>query len=93
MKTFFALILMMLLSTPGGAQGIYMGRDGRVHPQVIVGADGGVWPVAPTFCTPGFGPCPVILAPPIYPPQPVYVPPPPNYVPPPCPRRGRACRG
>jgi hypothetical protein len=29
------------------AQGIYMGRDGRAHAQVIVGADGAVFPVIP----------------------------------------------
>jgi hypothetical protein len=29
------------------AQGIYMGRDGRAHAQVIVGADGAVFPVVP----------------------------------------------
>jgi hypothetical protein len=47
------------------AQGIYMGRDGRAHPSVIVGPAGEVHPVAPTFCTPGFGPCPVFLGPPV----------------------------
>jgi len=55
------------------AQGIYMGRDGRAHAQVIVGPDGSAFPVAPTFCTPGFGPCPVVLGPPVGP----YAPPPP----------------
>lgn len=59
------------------AQGIYMGRDGRAHAQVIVGADGGVFPVAPTFCTPGLGPCPVVLAPPPMYGAPMYYAPPP----------------
>ena len=45
------------------AQGIYMGRDGRVHAQVIIGADGGIFPVVPTPCY--VSPCPVILAPPL----------------------------
>jgi len=56
------------------AQGIYMGRDGRAHAQVIVGPDGRGWPVAPTFCTPGFGPCPVVLGAPLPPPM-AYAPP------------------
>jgi len=58
------------------AQGIYMGRDGRAHAQVIVGPDGAAFPVAPTFCTPGFGPCPVVLGPPLGPPPAMsYAPP------------------
>ena len=65
------------------AQGIYMGRDGRAHAQVIVGADGSAWPVAPTFCTPGFGPCPVVLGPPGGFPAPVGAPPPQAVAPPP----------
>jgi hypothetical protein len=62
------------------AQGIYMGRDGRVHSQVIVGADGTPFPVAPTYCPNGYGPCPVVLgqpAPPLPPQAAVPMPPPP----------------
>jgi hypothetical protein len=69
-KTIMITILLMIFNvTDGNAQGIYMGVDGRAHAQVIVGADGRGWPVVPTFCTPGFGPCPVVLDPP-YPPLP-----------------------
>src|SRR5262245_58384196 len=57
-------------SPPQGA-GIYMGRDGNVHAQVIVGPKGEAYPVAPTFCTPGLGPCPVVTGPPIGPWAPV----------------------
>ena len=82
--------------TPGG---IYMGRDGRVHSQGIVGPQGEVHPVAPTFCSPGMGPCPVVMGPPVgnvlapppplppppAPPPVVEGPPPPPPVPPPPP--------
>jgi len=61
---------------PAHAQGIYMGRDGRVHAQVIVGADGTAWPVAPTYCQHGWGPCPVLTYAP--PPPLAYAPPPPD---------------
>jgi hypothetical protein len=72
-----AVLLSATISAEG--QGIYMGRDGRAHAQVIVGPDGTGWPVAPTFCTPGFGPCPVITGPPL-----AYAPlPPPPGAPPP----------
>ena len=60
---------------PLQAQGIYMGRDGRVHAQVIVGNRGEVFPVVPMFCPNGWGPCPVVLAPPL-----AYAPPPPPAV-------------
>jgi hypothetical protein len=63
-----AVFIFILSMRPAPAQGIYMGRDGRAHAQVIVGADGSAWPVAPTFCTPGFGPCPVVLGVPGVPP-------------------------
>src|SRR5262245_28709923 len=59
-----AVLAILILASKAHAQGIYMGRDGRAHAQVIVGADGTPFPVAPTFCTPGFGPCPVVLGPP-----------------------------
>jgi len=80
----FALALfgiVLAIVTQADAQGIYMGRDGRAHAQVIVGADGTPFPVAPTFCTPGFGPCPVILGAPFGPPV-AYDPPPVAYAPP-----------
>src|SRR6516165_4490290 len=77
-----ALIVGAIFARSASAQGIYMGRDGRAHPSIIVGADGGVFPVVPTFCPSGYGPCPVILAPPILPPS--YAPTEPTYaVPPP----------
>jgi hypothetical protein len=71
------------LSAPAAAQGIYMGRDGRAHAQVIVAPDGRAFPVAPTFCTPGFGPCPVVLGPPAgpYSPPGPLGPPPAAYAP------------
>jgi len=78
-----AVMLIVIAFTVGAfAQGIYMGRDGRAHAQVIVGADGGVFPVIPTYCQQGWGPCPVVLAPPLpwryAPPPPLaYGPPPP----------------
>ena len=65
-------------SAPAAAQGIYMGPDGRAHAQVIVAPDGRAFPVAPTFCTPGFGPCPVVLESP--PPPPMIESPPPPVV-------------
>lgn len=71
----FALVSCQAPLRTAHAQGIYMGRDGRAHAQVIVSPDGRGWPVAPTFCTPGFGPCPVVLGaavPPL-----AYAPPPP----------------
>ena len=74
--------------TPLHAQGIYMGRDGNVHPQIIVGANGAVYPVAPTYCQNGWGPCPVLLGPPLGPFAPLLAPPPPPplaYAPPPPP--------
>ena len=76
-----AIFLMMLSIRPAPAQynGIYMGRDGRAHPQIIVGPDHSVWPVVPTFCYGGFGPCPVVLGAPYAPPMayaPVAPPPP-----------------
>jgi hypothetical protein len=60
-----------------------MGRDGRVHPQVIVGSGGEIFPVIPAPCY--GGPCPVLLAPPLpwrhpqfgLPPPPIPIPPPP----------------
>ena len=52
---------------PAAAQGLYIGRDGRAHPQIIAGPDGSAWPVIPTYCQHGWGPCPVALAPPIPP--------------------------
>jgi len=69
-----ALWIFMALR-PAHAQGLgpYMGHDGRVHAQVIAGADGSLWPVIPTFCPLGWGPCPVPLAAPFAP----LVPPPP----------------
>ena len=81
MKT-VVIIGALLLTTTANAQGIYMGRDGNVHPQVIVGPNGAAYSVAPTFCTPGFGPCPVLTGPPYLPPispriTPVPPPPPP----------------
>ena len=60
---------------PANAQGIYMGRDGRAHAQVIAGPDGSIWPVLPTFCPNGWGPCPVPLGPPIPPFAPLGSPP------------------
>jgi hypothetical protein len=72
-----AFIVGIIFARSASAQGIYMGRDGRVHPSVIVGSDGGIFPVVPTFCTPGFGPCPVILAPPLPWRHPQFAPPPP----------------
>jgi hypothetical protein len=68
-------IVFMLGILYARAQGIYMGRDGRVHAQVIVGTDGGIFPVVPTPCY--SGPCPVILAPPLPWRHPKFVPPPP----------------
>jgi hypothetical protein len=70
------IILLAFAAVSVHAQGIYMGRDGRAHAQVIVGEDGRGWPVAPTFCTPGFGPCPVVLGPPL-----PWAPPPLAYAP------------
>jgi YD repeat-containing protein len=78
MTKIIAAILLLASATVADAQGIYMGRDGRAHAQVIVGADGAAFPVAPTFCTPGFGPCPVVLGPPIGPYGPMVPPPPPT---------------
>jgi|SRR5215469_6212920 len=72
-----ALLIVIVLTVSAYAQGIYIGRDGRAHPQVIVGADGGIFPVAPTFCYGGFGPCPVILEPPLPWRHPQFLPPPP----------------
>jgi hypothetical protein len=70
----FAALALAAAIVHAKAQGIYMGRDGRAHAQVIVDPDGRGWPVAPTFCSPGFGPCPVVLGPPIAPPL-AYAPP------------------
>jgi hypothetical protein len=70
-----AVIALFYLVSQSHAQGIYMGRDGRVHSQVIVGPDGAAFPVAPTFCTPGFGPCPVVLGAPLPPALPPAPPP------------------
>jgi hypothetical protein len=72
------------------AQGLYMGLDGRAHPQVIAGPNGSVWPVTPTFCPLGWSPCPIALGPPIplAPPAPPALPlpvPPAAYAPPPPP--------
>jgi hypothetical protein len=53
---------LLLIAQGAKAQGIYMGRDGRVHAQVIVDADGSAFPVVPTPCY--GGPCPAVLAPP-----------------------------
>jgi hypothetical protein len=76
--TITLVIVLLTLASRAQAQGIYMGRDGRAHPQVIIGPDGAAFPVAPTFCTPGFGPCPVILGPPLgYAPPLAYAPTPP----------------
>lgn len=73
---------MFLIANGARAQGIYLGRDGRTHAQIIIAPNGAAYPVAPTFCTPGLGPCPVVLgppfAPPPYPPAPL---PPPAYAP------------
>jgi hypothetical protein len=82
-----ALWLFMALR-PASAQGLYIGRDGRAHPQIIAGPDGSIWPVIPTYCQHGWGPCPVALAPPIppfVPPVPLPAPPPLAYAPPPPP--------
>jgi hypothetical protein len=72
---------LLLYAHAARAQGIYM-LNGRATPSVIVGADGGVFPVVPNaFCYPGAGPCPVLLAPPIgrtYVGPPGYSPPPPT---------------
>jgi hypothetical protein len=70
------LIASIIFARSASAQGIYMGRDGRAHPSVIVGADGGIFPVVPTFCY-GGAPCPVILAPPLPFRHPQFAPPPP----------------
>src|SRR5262245_1025884 len=62
-------IVLLLVANGAKAQGIYMGRDGRVHAQVIVGDDGRAWPVVPS---PSYaGPSPLYLAPPV-----PYAPPP-----------------
>jgi hypothetical protein len=63
-------VVFLLVATNARAQ-VHMGRDGRAHASVIVGPDGAAFPVMPTFCTPGFGPCPVILGPPALPPSPL----------------------
>jgi hypothetical protein len=81
----FATVLLASCQAPlrsAQAQGIYMGRDGRAHAQVIVSPDGTGWPVAPTACTPGLGPCPVVLgAPPLgYAPAQATPPPPLGWV-------------
>lgn len=80
-----ALLALAISAGAADAQGIYMGRDGRSHAQVIVGPDGAGWPVAPTFCSHGIGPCPVVLGPPINPYAPLPPAPPPVYAPPPPP--------
>jgi hypothetical protein len=71
-----AVVFLLFMSIqPSPAQGIYM-LNGRATPSVIVGADGGIFPVIPNPCH--GGPCPVILAPPLpwrAPPR-FYVPPP-----------------
>jgi hypothetical protein len=75
-KALLTSIAALLLATgAASAQGIYMGRDGRVHASIIAGPDGSRWPVLPTFCPNGWGPCPVVLAPPL--PSLAYAPPPP----------------
>jgi hypothetical protein len=88
MRTIVAIAALLAVSTAVDAQGIYMGRDGRAHAQVIVGPDGRGWPVAPTFCTPGFGPCPVVLGAPLAPPPLAYAPSAPIEAPPPPPPLG-----
>jgi hypothetical protein len=60
-------IFMGLRPAPAQGLGPYMGRDGRVHAQVIAGPDGSIWPVIPTYCQHSWGPCPVPLGPPIRP--------------------------
>jgi hypothetical protein len=55
--------LSVICARSADAQGIYMGRDGRAHAQIIVGPDGGIFPVIPSPCY--GGPCPVLLAPPL----------------------------
>ena len=83
MLTLLAAMLIVIALTMGAfAQGLYIGRDGRAHPSVIAGPDGSIWPVIPTYCQHGWGPCPVPLAPPIPPfAPPAYAPPPPAYAP------------
>jgi len=79
-----AIIAVFYLMSQAHAQGIYMGRDGRVHPSVIVGSGGEVFPALPTYCPGGYGPCPVFLAPPVFsigPPRIEVVPPAPYYPP------------
>jgi len=60
------LIATIIIARSAHAQTIYCcGPDGRVHSTGIVGPDRRtVWPILPTFCTPGFGPCPIIFSPP-----------------------------
>ena len=76
------IALTFLLAFSARAQGLgpVMGTDGRAHAQVIAGPDGRLFPVIPTYCEHGWGPCPV----PIGPPLPWgYAPPPPlAYAPP-----------
>ena len=57
-------IMVMLFWSLGHAhaQGIYM-LNGRATPSVIVGPDGGIWPVVPNPCY--GGPCPVITPAPL----------------------------
>jgi len=78
-----AMLIVISLTIGAFAQGIYCcGPDGRVHSTGIVSPDGRVFPVIPTYCENGWGPCPVVLAPPLpwrySPPPPLaYAPPPP----------------
>jgi hypothetical protein len=80
MKFPLALLALAISAAAADAQGIYMGPDGRSHAQVIVGSQGEAYPVAPTFCTHGQGPCPVVTGPPV---GPYALPPPPPPLPPP----------
>jgi hypothetical protein len=81
-------VLFLATGTAHAQGGLYIGRDGRAHTDAIAGPDGSIWPVIPTYCQHGWGPCPVILAPP-YAPLPPLLPPPP----PPQARRGAARQG
>jgi len=83
MTTICVVIFWLFMALrPAAAQGLYMGPDGRAHPSVIASPDGSIWPVIPTYCQHGWGPCPITLAPPIPPPTPAPVVPPLAYAPP-----------
>jgi hypothetical protein len=87
----FLIICIALMMVGSGssakAQGIFMGDDGRVHAQAIIGSGGEIFPVLRTPCY--AGPCPVLLGPPLpwrhprFAPSaaPLPLPPPPFYPP------------